>query len=82
MKKQKVLQKYIVKGNVRASSNNLPWLQKSMPGTRPSTQTVSPCTVLCVISLVRLSDSITWLPAIKLPYFNISYNSKIQRNTK
>lgn len=21
----------------------LPWLQKSMPGTRPSTQTISPC---------------------------------------
>jgi hypothetical protein len=71
-----------MKWNVIASSNNLPWLQKSMPGTRPSTQTVSPCTVLCVVSLVRSSDFITWLPATKLPYLGISLNSKIQRNTK
>ncbi|WVZ07604.1 hypothetical protein V8G54_020950 [Vigna mungo] len=42
------------------------WLQKSMPGTRPSTQTVSPVIVqlLHATFVVRLLDFLTWFPAL------------------
>lgn len=50
-------------------AKQLPWLQKSMPGTRPSTQTVSPVTVqlLHAAFVVRLLDFLTWFPALNFP---------------
>jgi len=64
-------------------AKQLPWLQKSMPGTRPSTQTVSPVTVqlLHVSFVVRLLDFLTWLPALNFPIL-IPFWTLIHRNTK
>lgn len=46
IKKQKVTKQ--IKLNTVTGRSELPWLQKSIPGTRPSTQTISPCSELDV----------------------------------